>query len=240
MMLKNENSSLKALNNPAGYYFIITLCMLYMTIMLCNAILTNRYIGNDSLFILGGTLTSPFVFILDDIIAEIYGYKVARNVIVTGFAAQTVFAIICYMVVQAPHPDFFKDSESYSKILGTSLFRINLSGFAAYITANIVNSYIITRWKILVKGKYFWLRSIGSSTFSEALYTLLAIVMMELNSIPIVDILHVVAISFMIKITYSVVFAVPANLLTNYIKNQTGIDVYEFPQIFTPFKYRTT
>jgi len=211
-----------------------------MSIMLCNAVLTNRYIGSDTKFILGGTLTSPLVFILDDIITEIYGYKVARNVILSGFAAQTLFVLICCLVVSSPSPGFFQEKNTYYHILGPSLLRINVSGFVAYITANIINSYIIARWKILVKGKYFWLRSIGSSTFSEALYTFLAIIMMELNSIALIDIFRVASISFLIKLLYSAIFAGPANVLVNYIKNKTGLDVYEFPKIFTPFKYKTT
>lgn len=227
-----------SLYNPASYLFIIILSMVYMSIMLCNAVLTNRYVGNDAMFILGGTLTSPFVFILDDIIAEVYGYRMARNVILSGFASQTFFAIVCYMIALSPHPSFFNDSDAYYNILGPSLLRINITGFAAYISANLINSYIIARWKVLVKGKYFWLRSIGSSTISEALYTFLAIIMMELNSISLVDIMRVASISFILKVTYSIIFAAPANLLTNYIKDKTGVDVYEFPKRFTPFKFK--
>lgn len=115
--------------------------------------------------------------------------------------------------------------------------RIDISGFAAYIIANLVNSYILTRWKILLKGRRFWLRSLGSSTFSEALYSLLAIILMEIQSIPLSNILKLALISYLIKATYSVIFAGPANLLVNYIKKLTGIDVYDFPKNFTPFKY---
>lgn len=211
--------------------------MIYMSIMLCNAILTNRYIGTDALFVLGGTLTSPFVFILDDIIAEIYGYKITQSVILSGFTAQTLFVLICQFVVTAPYPSAFKEYIAYHHILGPSLLRIDISGFAAYIIANLINSYIITRWKILLKGRYFWLRSLGSSTFSEALYSFLAIVMMELQSIPMKDILKVVAISYAIKAAYSILLAFPAHLAVNAVKKMTGIDVYDFPKEFTPFKY---
>jgi hypothetical protein len=61
--------------------------------------------------------------------------------------------------------------------------------------------------------------------------------MMEINSIPLNDVLKVVVISYLIKATYSLIFAGPANVLVNYIKKRTGIDVYDFPQKFTPFKY---
>lgn len=234
------NNSNSVIDNPAGYKFLVFISMLYMSIMLCNAILTNRYIGVDAFFVLGGTFTSPFTFILDDIIAEIYGYRITQSVVLSGFAAQTIFALICFFAVLTPHPSFFKEQTAYAYILGPSLLRIDISGFAAYIIANLVNSYIITRWKILLKGRHFWLRSLGSSTFSEALYSFLAIIMMEINSIPMHYVLRVILISYLIKVTYCLVFAGPANLIVNYVKRLTGIDVYDFPKNLTPFKFLNT
>lgn len=229
----NNNSSL---DNPRGYKVLLYISMLYMSIMLCNAILTNRYIGSDSFFVLGGTFTSPFVFILDDIVAEIYGYKITQNLIFSGFGAQTIFIIICQIALNAPHPSFFKEQEAYSIILGTSLLRIDISGFAAYIVANLLNSYILTRWKFLLKGKYFWLRSVGSSTFSEALYSFIAILMMELKSIPMNNVLKLILVSYLIKAVYSLIFAFPANYIVSYLKHYTGIDVFDVPKNFTPFQ----
>lgn len=235
---KLQNTAKKAtisIENPAGFYVLVLLSMLYMSIMLCNAILTNKYIGNDSFFILGGTLTSPFVFILDDIVAEIYGYKITCFMIISGFASQTVFVLICQLAVIAPHPIFFTHQSDYAYILGQSLLRIDLSGFFAYIAANLINSYILSRWKVLLKGKKFWLRSLGSSAFSEALYSIIAILLMEMNAIPMSNIMKVIAISFSIKVCYSLVFAGPAQGLVNMIKRVTNIDVYDLPPRFTPF-----
>lgn len=236
-IVNREKQPSLVISNPAGYKVLILISMLYMSIMICNAILTNRYIGTDTFFILGGTLTSPFIFILDDIVAEIYGYKITRFMIISGFASQTLFALICQLAVLAPYPSVFKEQAAYAYILGPSLLRIDLSGFFAYIVANLINSYILTRWKILLKGRKFWLRSLGSSTFSEALYSFLAILLMELKSIPLNNVLKVIIISYLIKASYSLIFAGPANLLVNYIKRITGIDVYDFPKSFTPFKY---
>lgn len=234
---KIQKKPLFSIDNPAGFKVLLLLSMLYMSIMICNAVLTNRYIGVDAFFILGGTLTSPFIFILDDIVAEIYGYKITRFMILSGFAAQTLFALICLLAVYAPHPAFFKEQHAYAYILGPSLLRIDLSGFVAYITANLVNSYILTRWKVLLKGRKFWLRSLGSSTFSEALYSFIAIMLMEINSIPLNGVFKLILISFLIKVTYSLVFAWPGQMIVNYIKRVTHIDVYDLPKKFTPLNY---
>lgn len=234
--LNMKSSFLSAIEHPQGYIVLMSISMLYMSIMLCNAILTNRYIGVDAIFVLGGTFTSPFIFILDDIVAEIYGYKITQYMILSGFAAQTLFILICQMALMAPHPSFFKDQAAYSQILGLSLLRIDVSGFAAYIIANLINSYLLTRWKFLLKGRRFWLRSLGSSVFSEALYSFIAIVMMETKAIPFMHILKVISMSYGIKAVYSLVFAFPANYLVDYLKRYTGIDVYDFPKRFTPFQ----
>lgn len=233
----NSGLSEILLKNPSGYKTLIFLSMFYMSFMLCNALLTNRYIGDDQLFVLGGTFTSPLIFILDDIIAEIYGYKITQFVILSGFAAQTLFVLVCQLALLAPYPSFFNHQSAYSYILGSSLLRIDISGFASYIIANLINSYILTRWKILLKGRKFWLRSLGSSIFSEALYSFMAILMMEIASIPMKDVLKVALISFLIKALYSVVLAKPANILVDYIKRKTGIDVYDFPKKFTSSKF---
>lgn len=81
------------------------------------------------------------------------------------------------------------------------------------------------------------LRILGSSGISEALYSLIAIVMMELAFIPLKSIFQMVAISFSIKALYSIVLAGPSNLPVHYLKNLTGMDAYDFSEQFTPFKY---
>jgi len=232
-----KDGSLSTIDNPNGYRFLIIISMLYMSTMLCNAVLTNRYIGTDKIFVLGGTFSSPFIFLMDGIIAEIYGYKIAQCVIISGFLCQAIFTAICQIVVVSPHPGFFQEEMAYSYIFGPSLMRIGISGFIAYISANLLNSYIISRWKVLLKGKKFWMRSLGASVFSEGVYSFIAILMMEIKSIPMNNIMNVIVLSYAIKATYSVIFAAPSTLLIDRIKKFTGIDVYDLPKRFTPFEY---
>ena len=101
MSAKEYRKPTLILDNLISYKILIIFSMVYMSIMICNAVLTNKYIGSDKFFILGGTLTSPFIFILDDIVAEIYGYKITRCMILSGFAAQTLFTLIpsCVLIL---------------------------------------------------------------------------------------------------------------------------------------------
>ncbi|HSW75775.1 MAG TPA: queuosine precursor transporter [Candidatus Saccharimonadales bacterium] len=219
-----------------GYNFLIFFTMLYMSIMICSAILTNRYIRlNDNFFILGGTLISPLIFILGDIVAEIFGYKMARQMIVCGFICQAIFALICESVVHSPYPEFFKSNNIYVFVFDQLLY-IVISSFIAFIISGLINIHIITRWKVLLRGRYFWLRSLGSSTIAEALYSAIAILMMEAGSIELKNVWKIILASYLIKVLYSIFFALPGNIIVNYIKNITNIDIYDYPADYNPFK----
>ncbi len=152
-----------------------------------------------------------------------------------GFICQTLFAIVCQLVISAPFPGFWQDSDAYTLIFGSLLY-ITFSSFVAFILAGLINIRILTHWKALLRGRYFWLRSFSSSTFAEAIYSAIAIFMMEINAIPMHNILTLILTSYFIKVTYSVVLAAPSNILVNFIKKTAKIDAYDKKIIFNPFK----
>ena len=234
---KKNSPSYSVINNPQGFKCLAFLSMLYLCIMLFNAILTNRSVGTNSLFVLGGTITSPIVFLIDNIIAEIYGFKITRSIIFFSLIVQTIFVVLCQLIIQSPAPIFFHENNFYSKLLGTDLIRIHLSNCFAYVFAILINTKILTQWKVLLKGKKFWLRSIGSNTIAEALYSFIAIILMELQAIPLTQIFKLLAISYLIKLSYSIILAYPLQIIINIIRNTTGIDVYDFDYKFIPSKY---
>jgi uncharacterized integral membrane protein (TIGR00697 family) len=196
---------------------LIFLSMLYMSIMLFNAILTNRYISLGSYFVLGGTFTSPLIFLLGDLVAENYGYEVTKRFIYFGFLCQTLFSIFCEIVIYSPSPSFWSDKNLYIQIF-QPLFFLNISSFAAFILSGLLNAKLITKWKVLLRGRFFWIRSLGASTIAEALYSLIAICIMELRNLSMKNIISVIILSYLIKVTYSVIFAFPANYISKIIK----------------------
>lgn len=234
---RKQDNAEKSIVNISGYRCLAFFSMAYISLMLFNAILTNRYIGTNSIFVLGGTFTSPFVFLLDNIIAEIYGFKITRSIILFGIIAQTFFILLCQLVLLAPHPDFFTSNPLYEQILGVSLLRIHLSGCAAYIFAMLFNTKVITHWKVLLKGRKFWLRSLGACTISEALYSFVAILLMELQSIPLTNVFKVILLSYTIKMSYNVLLVIPAQIIVYYTRRITKIDVYDFNKQFSVASY---
>ena len=82
-----------------------------------------------------GVVIFPIVYVINDVLAEIYGYEKARRVIILGFFINLI-AVICYNItIWLPAPAFFENSEAFSIVLG-STFRLLIAGFVAYIVGN--------------------------------------------------------------------------------------------------------
>jgi hypothetical protein len=60
---------------------------------------------------------------------------------------------------------------------------------------------------------------------------------MEFNAISFKYIFQIVLISYLIKMSYNIVLVLPAQWLANYVRKETGIDVYDFNYQFTPSRY---
>ena len=79
----------------------------------------------------------------------------------------------------------------------------------------------------------------GSSVFSEAIYAFLAVFMTEFHLISFNQMLQVFFASFAIKAIFTLVFAFPLNALVSYLKNKSGIDVFDLPKKFIPIAFES-
>jgi uncharacterized integral membrane protein (TIGR00697 family) len=220
--------------SPRQSGYLLFLAMLYLTVMLCSGVLTHRLIQLGPFYTMAGTLVAPLWFTLSDVIAEIYGYTVARRLVWFGFICQTIFAIICKLLVELPSPDFLDNQTAYFTVLDSILYTC-LSALVAYIFAGFINIYLISKWKILLMGRYFWLRSLGASTISELIFTVLAVFFIQVGKLPLKQMLTIMAVSYSLKVIYAILLALPANLLTYVIKKTDGIDIYDYKTNYNPF-----
>lgn len=103
----------------------------------------------------------PLWFAFNDIIAEVYGYKIARNIFWSAAIGQFVLGLIAFYVNKIPYiPQ--QMHVGYIAIF-EGLPTQTLFALVIILSAWKINTSLLLRWKILMRGKYFWLRSIGSS-----------------------------------------------------------------------------
>lgn len=217
------------------YKALSFLSMIYITLILAADVLIYKIVQFGSLTLTVGSLVTPFWFVMTDIIAEVYGYQIARRLIWSGIACGFLFTLICVTLIHFPSPENWPYQPAYDQVLG-KLMRVFIGSIAGVIIGAFTNTYLITKWKLLVQGKYFWLRSIGSSATGQLAFTVITLLFDLSGILPFNQITQLILISFTIKLTLTLLFAMPSSIIVYYLKKLENIDVYDYRTNFNPFK----
>ena len=114
----------------------------------------------------GGAFLFPLVYIVGDVLSEVYGWRAARKAILIGFG-MAVLAAVTFLVVQVvPAADAWEYQEAYEAILGF-VPRIVLASVLGFLVGQLLNAYVLVRIKERTKERYLWARLIGSTAVGE-------------------------------------------------------------------------
>lgn len=182
----------------------------------------------------GATFIFPLTYILSDITAEVYGYRVARLLIWLTLACEALFALLVTIIVSMP--DISPENQIVNQAALGSVFRFVLSGFVAVVISDFLNIYLLSRWKILVHGQYFCLRSVASTAIASLILVFITIGIAFYGKIPFGQMMHLIGSAYMLELFYAVLFVYPAFFIAEYIKRKEKIDVYDLGTNFNPFK----
>jgi len=89
-----------------------------------------------------------------------------------------------------------------------------------------------------LKGKLFWLRSLGASIVGEFVFVVISLLIEYLNVVPFGTILQLIFISFILKIMINPILIIPSSILTMIIKKIEKVDLYEYDLEFNPLKMK--
>lgn len=195
----------------SGIYFV---AVLYMMVMSLNAVVANKLIESPVGVFSAASIVSPIWFMLGDIIADVYGYKISRILFWSVALCQIFFSLFCHFITKLPSPIFWHGQISYDFVTG-NLFRIAVFALVGNLIAWRVNIFFLLKWKLLMKGKYFFLRSVGSSGIGEILFSLLSIFPVIVGTMPLKDVWSVILISCALKLIGLIMISPVANLCVN-------------------------
>ena len=118
-----------------------------------------------------GILPYPITFLITDLISEIYGRKMANQIVTAGiFASFFSMGIILLAEVAPAIPTSPIDDQTFTQVFALSPIAV-LASMIAYLFAQYVDVAIYHFWKKLTKGKYLWLRNNFSTFLSQFLDT---------------------------------------------------------------------
>lgn len=232
-MLKEDNSP----------RYLIILCMLYilsicMGFLFIEKELTIPFFGIAS----AGVLILPFSFSFLDLIAEVYGYKYSKITVFSGLFAQGFFCLISYVLSCLPsshigvtNTEQFAAPEAYHEIIRI-LPRVFFASAFSTTLGLLINTYLLSKWKVMFKGRYFGFRSLASSSIGEFIFTAIGVSIICIGRFPLMEMSHFILISFLAKIVITTLLTYPIAVVASILKD---IEPFKFDQesiFLNPFK----
>jgi uncharacterized integral membrane protein (TIGR00697 family) len=148
---------------PGLYPVIVTV---FVAMLLISNIGAVKLIEVGPIITDGGAFLFPLVYILGDVISEVYGFKAARRAIVLAFAMSALAALTFWVVQLAPPADGWGNQEAFESVLGF-VPRIVLASIAGFLVGQLLNSYVLVAIKRRTQEKALWLRLLGSTVVGE-------------------------------------------------------------------------
>ncbi len=179
----------------------------------------HKIVSLHGFYISGATFIIPFWYLLGDIITEIYGYSFCRFLTWSSIAIITILSLLLTSIIHFPSPDKWLYQAHYNYIINP-LLRITIASAVGCYIGGISNAFLLAKWRVLVKGKYFWLRSIGASSLGQGIYILIGMPMIFLGTMPPLRILQVMLASLVIKVIITAIGSGPAAALVFYLKRR--------------------
>ena len=114
-----------------------------------------------------GILPYPITFLITDLISEMYGKKMANQVVTVGIFA-SVFSLLIINVAQGVTATPWSPigDELFDMVFGATVLAV-LASMMAYLFAQYIDIQIYHFWKKITKGKHLWLRNNFSTFLSQ-------------------------------------------------------------------------
>jgi len=191
---------------------------IYTASLIIQNILATKQIDIFMFTVTTGILVSPIVFIIQDIITEIFGYKESKKMILLGFLMNFIGVMLFTLAIYLPSSQFWFNQGPFETILGTTL-RITVASFIAYIIGSLTNSKVI----VILKKKFpksLFVRMISSTIVGQFLDNFLFATIAFLGVLPYGSIISMVIGGTLFETLYEIIFSPITKGLINKIKKE--------------------
>lgn len=192
---------------------------IYTGAIIIQNILATKQIDILIFTVTTGILVSPIVFIIQDIIAELYGYKDAKRMVLLGFLMNFIGVLLFTLAIKLPSSAFWFNQEAFSSILGTTL-RISIASFTAYIIGSLTNSGIMV-WLKNKFPKSLFVRAISSTIVGQLLDNALFATIAFLGVLPTSAIISMIIGGTIFEVLYEIIFYPITKTSIKYCKKYT-------------------
>jgi uncharacterized integral membrane protein (TIGR00697 family) len=224
----------------------------FVTVLLCSNLIGTAKVGlitfpftlpglGDSLSFGAGNLFFPLGYIFGDVLTEVYGYARARKVIWAGFGAMLFASVMAWVIVHlpaSPSEPFNEVVQPAVEVLFGNTWRIVCGSIIAFWAGDFVNSFVMSKLKVLTKGKWLWTRTIGSTILGQGVDSVLFYPIAFMGIWTFDTLLGVIAFNWAFKVIVEIVMTPVTYAVVNKLKQVENEDYFDVGTDFTPFSLK--
>nr|MBD3622130.1 queuosine precursor transporter [Sunxiuqinia sp.] len=221
------------MKNKVSVLFLLA-GVLFAACLLISNILASKIILIGPWSAPAGVLIFPLAYIINDVIVEVWGYTKARLIIWSGFGVNLLAVFFLMLAIYMPAAPFYNAQEAFQTVLGSSV-RIVFASLTAYVVGSFLNAYVMSKFKLMTKGKGFSLRAIASTMVGEGADSMIFITIAFVGIFPLSVILGMILVQALLKTAYEIMVLPLTIVVVRKVKAIEGVDTFDENISYNPF-----
>lgn len=213
--------------------------LLFTVCLIVSNIVEQKLIQIGPIEATAGLLIFPISYIINDLIAEVWGYRKVRLIIWNGFLMNFIAVVIFRLSIWAPGSANFtpEHQTAFEMILGNTE-RIVAASFVAFLFGAFLNAYVMSKMKIMQHGRGFSIRAIVSTIVGEGADSIVFFTLAFTGIIPTQALIMLIITQTAMKTAYEILALPVTNILVKWVKKHEETDVYDNGISYNPLKIK--
>ncbi len=182
----------------------------------------------------GAVIIFPVSYILNDCIAEVWGYRKARLVIWIAFTMNLFVVLAGQLVTLLPAASFWEGAEHFNYMFRMAP-RVAFASLLAFLAGSNLNAFVLSKMKIASGGSMFWLRAVLSSLAGELADSLIFMPIAFWGT-PVAVLAGMMLSQVTFKVVYEIIVLPLTSKIVRVIKKSEGVDTFDNGISYNPFK----
>ena len=199
----------KLSNKQINIYVILV--ALYCSMLIVSNIISNRTFELGQFMLPSAVIVFPLVYIINDVLTECFGFKMASRAILTAFCLNLLSVLFFNIAVNLPTTI---DYSSYNIVLGNTLKPLFASAMA-YLVGSFVNAKVMD---VLKTHKSLMSRCVLSTLLGESIDATIFISIMFIGVMDISVIISMIITQAIVKTVYEIVVYPVTRKTINIVK----------------------
>lgn len=220
-------------NNINNFKLFMPLSCLLSIILIASNITALKFVHLGSITLTGGFIVFPFVYIINNILIECYGYKNTRQAIWYSFGCAGIFSILTFIVTLFPSAQNELDN-SYDIIFSHEP-RIIAASLISFVIADLTCNYVLAKSKIHFDGKYLFFRIMICTMVSISLGILIFFLLAFYGKKDTDLLFTTIVIATVKKISFQFLLYPVTLFFITKVKRIEKIDIFDYNTSYNPF-----